>query len=496
MMTRSEQVHELQRKAREPLMAESDAVTAAHNTETIAAKMVEGMSLEAATQQVIGVGYELSAGYLIDFYELDVKVTLLEIASNPAHFDGQECCDPDDGTHRAKFYWNKGHSPLISSFAHGRTNYEFERNAAMEARHLARRLAKGSEGLTEPEPETTALSVDQSITLEGFLIQQNKDKSYRLVTASNARAELLKHFKGRYAYKAEFKDMLQFVGTHYQTGADAAFDTDLLKALDIGTYPLGFSSRYNEDIDKQIKKSGALKMPVLQEKHLLPFLNGIVNLETGILTEATPDYALDWVLPYHFDSQAECPTIERFLLESVGGDEQMVVYLLAWLAAILFGRADLQKFLYLQGLAGTGKGTLVRLCCALVGTLNVHHTTLLGLEKDQFELANIYRKRLVVLNDAAHWGGHVGNITRLTGQDELPAKSKNIQKAPSYVYGGIVVATSNNALRTKGSTSGIERRLCVVSFDNPVSESLKADWASRGGEAAVLHAEIPGLINP
>jgi len=63
------------------------------------------------------------------------------------------------------------------------------------------------------------------------------------------------------------------------------------------------------------------------------------------------------------------------------------------------------------------------------------------------------------------------------------------------VPGGIVILASNEDLVTTDLTAGIDRRRAVVNFDRVVSEQEKAAWQARGGEEAILHAELPGLVN-
>ena len=66
----------------------------------------------------------------------------------------------------------------------------------------------------------------------------------------------------------------------------------------------------------------------------------------------------------------------------------------AYLLGVVTGRTDWQKYLELVGARGTGKSTFTRLATALVGSENVHTTTLNKLEKFKFETASIAGKRL------------------------------------------------------------------------------------------------------
>lgn len=392
--------------------------------------------------------------------------TVAEVLNNPEQYNHKTLADPiegpDYGASTAKFYWNDG-KPFINSFAHGETKY----------------FLKNSELITA-----------------GALLTQSKNGNLERLVASHARDALAKVLKKQYAWEAGVKIWLRWTGTHWQAEETPdGFNRALHALIDLGCSPMGYGPSYSDSIEKLLKSSGFLTLHALKEPGLLPFENGILNLSTKELSQANHQYSLTWCLPCIYEPNAECSNIKSFLLASVNNDEAMLEFLRAWLAAVLFGMAELQKFLYLVGPGGTGKSTFVRLCIAMLGKHNVHSTTMEALENNRFETANIYGKRLVVINDASNWGGKVDNLKALTGQDDIRCERKGIQATGSFQYQGIVIATSNDQLNTKDVTSGVDRRKCVVTFQNVVSAAQRAEWQSLGGEAKILHQEIPGLIN-
>ena len=227
----------------------------------------------------------------------------------------------------------------------------------------------------------------------------------------------------------------------------------------MGCHPLGYKSTYANGVLRLLKDSGKLALPVnAGGDDFLPFANGLLHLKTGDIVPTTRENALTWCLPYAYDRAADCPHIKAYLHAATKGNAEKMNYLLAWFAAVLFGRADLQKFLYLVGPGGTGKSTFLRLCISMIGRHNVHSTTMDALEGNRFEMANIDGKRLVVINDASNWGRKIDNLKALTGQDEVRAERKNVQATPGFQFNGIVVATSNELLNTRDLTSGVSRR--------------------------------------
>jgi putative DNA primase/helicase len=69
------------------------------------------------------------------------------------------------------------------------------------------------------------------------------------------------------------------------------------------------------------------------------------------------------------------------------------------------------------GIEGAGKSTFTNLVVALIGVKNCAITTLQTLEKNNFETASFYGKKLVLINDAPELAGDSGKLKALTGHD-------------------------------------------------------------------------------
>ena len=54
---------------------------------------------------------------------------------------------------------------------------------------------------------------------------------------------------------------------------------------------------------------------------------------------------------------------------------------------------------------------------------------------------------------------------------------------------------SNESLQVTDHTSGLDRRRITVIFDRRASNEEKQSWQKQGGEEAVLHTELSGLVN-
>jgi putative DNA primase/helicase len=86
-------------------------------------------------------------------------------------------------------------------------------------------------------------------------------------------------------------------------------------------------------------------------------------------------------------------------------------------------------------------------------------------------------------------------LKAMTGDDALPLERKHQQQTGTFVFTGLTLLATNEDVQSTDSTSGLERRRVTVRFPTTATEAERADWHTRGGEAGVLHREIPGLIN-
>ena len=171
-------------------------------------------------------------------------------------------------------------------------------------------------------------------------------------------AEALRGFA---VYDDGAKTWFVFNGVHWAECNQDQIDSVLIGLLYQGAALTGFTLSYKNNVRGLMAGAGFLPMPK-PAKGSLPFSNGVLNIHTKVLYPATPEIALTWCLPYDYDPVADCPTIKAWLLQAVDGDAETVEFLRAWMAALLHGRADLQKFLHLFGSGGTGKGVLSDWC--------------------------------------------------------------------------------------------------------------------------------------
>ncbi|MEG3922973.1 phage/plasmid primase, P4 family [Microcoleus sp. T3_A4] len=222
---------------------------------------------------------------------------------------------------------------------------------------------------------------------------------------------------------------------------------------------------------------------------LLPFQNGALEIATGKLYPHSPGYKFTWALPRpHSIVATDWGNISQWLDTATGGNLHIKNLLLAYAAATLKGRADIQKFLHLIGIGGSGKGTFCRLLIALIGLENTHSTTLDDWCGNRFEAAQAYGKRLLIFPDEDKGTRSLGKFKQLTGGDWLRAEEKG-KKPFKFKFEGMVVVASNFPIFGADNSSGMSRRTIAVPFDAVVARNARRNLDND------FEPELPAFTN-
>jgi putative DNA primase/helicase len=206
---------------------------------------------------------------------------------------------------------------------------------------------------------------------------------------------------------------------------------------------------------------------------LLPFQNGALEIATGKLHPHSPSYKFTWSLPRpHSVLATDWGIISDWLDVATAGNQHIRNILIAYAAATLKGRADIQKFLHLIGIGGSGKGTFCRLLIALIGIENTHSSTLDDWCSNRFEAAEAYGKRLLIFPDEDKGTRSLGKFKQLTGGDWLRAEEKG-KKPFKFKFEGMVAVASNFPIFGGDNSSGMSRRTIAVPFDAVIARNAR-----------------------
>ncbi len=233
-------------------------------------------------------------------------------------------------------------------------------------------------------------------------------------------------------------------------------------------------------------------------RRYIAFNNCVLDTETNERLEHSSGFRFTSYLPFDYPPvlshksdpiaalAQQCPRIYEYMLRAMDGDMKRVLKLLAVInGALKFRFHDLQMFAHLVGKPGTGKGTFSRILEKIVGDANCTASSLTALDEGT-EIAAIIGSQLVVFPDERRQVG-IEILLKLTGGDRV--RYREIYKKPgNSPFYGLLLVLSNSSIFT-GDTTGLERRLSLIQFLNPIPRHLRDSKAEQ-----LMDAEIPNLI--
>ena len=341
--------------------------------------------------------------------------------------------------------------------------------------------------------------------------QQEKKEEKKKSTSRNLSSDLIanaliKDFKGDVVY-SQARDAFFYYGyvspglwSQLTDNEMRGVIRDKLESMRKGLVPDGYSMRLINDVIDQFRISIYFD-DWYESNDLLLFTNGILDVDTRELLPFSRELYITQQLPYDYDPGATCEPIIKWLKHAQNNSWERVQVLRAWLRAVLLSKSEIQKFVEIVGPGKSGKSTYSNLAHALVGDDNAMISSLEHLEKNRFETANLYRKKLLLFNDVERYGGSVSVLKAITGRDLIRNERKfQAGSQKPFKFNGLVMITANEPIQTTDPTSGLARRRLTIPFDRPFSGSSAEqrtliDMDDRGRPFGDFAPLIPGLVN-
>jgi putative DNA primase/helicase len=208
------------------------------------------------------------------------------------------------------------------------------------------------------------------------------------------------------------------------------------------------------------------------KKHLFNCRNGTLNLDTYELHPFDPEDKLTHMADVDFDSSATCPAFDRFYAPVLS--HEIGEFLLSVFAYALTGTGTEQKFFILAGKPRTGKSTIAKIMSSIFGefSVNADPSTFSNKLDGQIrnDLARLNGARLVFTTETKS-GAILDTplVKRITGLDPLTARFM-YQEHFEFVASCVLCILTNYLPVVDGSDRALERRLCLIKFENQVSE--------------------------
>ena len=230
--------------------------------------------------------------------------------------------------------------------------------------------------------------------------------------------------------------------------------------------------------------------------------NGVVDLKTGVLLPHSPRNLVRFHSPVVYDPQAKCPVWEKSMLQWMGDDPEMVVYVQRLFGNALTGKPRFDKLALMCGFGCNGKSVFNNTLVELFGSYAkvVGEETLMGKSglgdggRARSDIAKLNGARLVVCSETSEAGYlREADIKRLTGREKITARAPYAPKDLEFYPTWQLCMATNHVPEIRGDDDGIWRRLAYIEFPRNFDKdpTVKKDIYLQDK----LMKELPGIFN-
>lgn len=233
---------------------------------------------------------------------------------------------------------------------------------------------------------------------------------------------------------------------------------------------------------------------------ILPFRNGLVDLDTGEFRPYTKEDRVTEYLPWDYRKSDDCPEFKAYL-NRAQPDPEVQDYLQRVAGYTIQGSTSEKRFFIHQGIADGGKSTFAMILASILS--HFAHTADRDLfhkggEETQEKKANLFRKRMILLDE---W-----QITEKVNAALIKSVAAGSPDNGRFLYGqdfgfrhtGKIHITTNADVKMD-LDSGLITRLTVVPWNSPVSKEEKERQSDKFGgvdfSVWVIENELMGILN-
>lgn len=224
--------------------------------------------------------------------------------------------------------------------------------------------------------------------------------------------------------------------------------------------------------------------------------NGVVDLTSGALLEGTPDLLITKSTGVHYDPEAACPLWEKFLLEIMLGDAEMVEYLQKAVGYTLTGNVSEEVLHFAYGTGRNGKSVFANILTKLFGEYAMTAPAGMLMKRDRGssaannDVARLVGVRLLMANETSA-GQVLDDLTlkTLVSTERISAR---------FLYGEFfdfwprlkIWVRGNHKPIIQDESDGAWRRIRLLEFAFHLDE-----WEVDQGLEVGLEKELPGILS-
>ena len=230
-----------------------------------------------------------------------------------------------------------------------------------------------------------------------------------------------------------------------------------------------------------------------QDKYLLNFINGTVDLRTGKIREFKREDMITRICKTDYIPEAPCPIWEGFLDKIFAGDKAVIEYMQKFMGMAYTGDISEELFHIFHGSGSNGKTTFLTTHNAILGkdyfkTMGVETLLKRGQKAIANDIARLQGARIVWANEPEYDDVLTeGKIKKMVSKEKVLGEMKfkePVEFEPEYS----LIMSTNPKPRVRGTGKGWQRRVRFIPFDVEIKDDEKdIHFAEK------LNTELPGI---
>ncbi|MEA3288263.1 MAG: phage/plasmid primase, P4 family, partial [Candidatus Marinimicrobia bacterium] len=229
-----------------------------------------------------------------------------------------------------------------------------------------------------------------------------------------------------------------------------------------------------------------------QNKMLLQFDNGTLDLSTQDFRDGRPEDMIYQSVGYDYNSFAKCPVWEKAISEIFGSSDEMVSFFQRTLGYSLTGDTREHCLFILNGNGSNGKSVVLETIKKVLG-MYAENSSFSAFEatnsSQSNDIARLRHARLVTASESGQSKRlNEERIKSITGGDEVTAR-KLYEEFETWTPQFKIWFAVNTLPEIKGTDDGIWRRIKVIPFNVSFKGREDKDLTQK------LADEIPGILN-
>ncbi len=231
------------------------------------------------------------------------------------------------------------------------------------------------------------------------------------------------------------------------------------------------SHRRKETVLYALTKRKTKKIPWNRKLTIysIPFLNGILDIKSGEIESHIKENYINYVFPFNYNPNAECPIWIRCLNDWFGNDNNKKLLLQEFFGYVFASHSNWKKSLWLLGANDTGKSKVVEVLAKLVGEEN-YSTVSMDSMDDPRKISEIFGKRVnLVFDEKTGCSLAAGGFKKLISCEPMTIDIKYEVNGP-YRPNLKHIAAMNELPKMTDSTNAIITRVILIKFTNKLKQ--------------------------